>query len=137
MPAFLMDLDGRFLYGLPDIGGGVKAALHDHGPVLASADALRPAPSGESRDFIAQTLSRHLPAAAGPLRRVESCIYTNAPDGHFVIGPHPEDPRIVLASPCSGHGFKFATVIGEILADLATRGETRHPIGLFVPDRLR
>jgi sarcosine oxidase len=137
MPAFIMEADGHCLYGLPDIGSGVKAALHEPGPLLASADAPRPGPSDDIRRLVADIVARRLPAAAGPLRAVEACTYTSAPDGHFVIGLHPDEPNVVLASPCSGHGFKFATVIGEILADLATTGETRHPIGLFRPGRLR
>jgi sarcosine oxidase len=137
MPAFVMEADGHCLYGLPDIGSGVKTALHEPGPVLASADAPRPDPQPEITRTVAELTALRIPAAAGPLRRVMACTYTNAPDGHFVIGLHPDEPKVVLASPCSGHGFKFATVIGEILADLAMRGETGHPIGLFAPERLR
>jgi sarcosine oxidase len=73
-----------------------------------------------------------LPALAnGALADSVSCKYTLTPDHHFVIDRHPDYPNVVVASPCSGHGFKFASVIGEILADLATSGATRHPIQLF------
>ena len=84
------------------------------------------------RDF----LEAYLPAAAGPLRNMRTCTYTKTPDEDFVIDLSPKDPRIVIASPCSGHGYKFASVIGEILADLAIKGETRHDISRFAIGRL-
>jgi sarcosine oxidase len=64
-------------------------------------------------------------------------MFTNTPDHHFVIDVHPDYPQVSIASPCSGHGFKFASVVGEIMADLADKGFTRHDIGLFRLDRLR
>lgn len=79
-----------------------------------------------------------LPALArGRLVDAVSCKYTLTPDHHFVIGTHPDYPKVVVASPCSGHGYKFATAIGEILADLATSGVTRHRIDLFAPSRFQ
>jgi sarcosine oxidase len=62
-------------------------------------------------------------------------MYTLTPDQAFVIGAHPRHPQVVIASPCSGHGYKFASVVGEILADLATSGATRQPIAPFMPTR--
>ena len=61
--------------------------------------------------------------------------YTVSPDEHFIIDAVPGAPQAVFASACSGHGFKFASVVGEILADLATTGRTSHPIGFLAPDR--
>ena len=85
-----------------------------------------------------EALAPCIPAlAAGRLVETVSCKYTLTPDHHFVIGMHPEAAKVVIASPCSGHGYKFASVIGEILADLAIDGATRHPIGLFTPARFR
>jgi sarcosine oxidase len=75
--------------------------------------------------------------ASGTMLESVSCKYTLTPDHHFVIGQHPDYPNVVVASPCSGHGYKFASVIGEILADLATFGTTRHPIDLFGLSRFR
>jgi hypothetical protein len=60
-----------------------------------------------------------------------TCMFTNTPDRHFILDLHPEFKNVVIASPCSGHGFKFASVVGEITADLAERGQTRHDIALF------
>ena len=69
-------------------------------------------------------LFRMLPAAAGPVADAKTCLYTMAPDGDFVIDRLPGRERIVVASPCSGHGFKFAPAIGQALADLALTGRT-------------
>ncbi len=66
---------------------------------------------------------------------LRACLFTNTPDEHFIIDRHPDHPNVVLASPCSGHGYKFCPVIGEILADLATTGDTGHDISLFRLDR--
>jgi sarcosine oxidase len=73
--------------------------------------------------------------ASGTMLESVTCKYTLTPDHHFAIGQHPDYPKVVVASPCSGHGYKFASVIGEILADLATSGTTRHPIDLFALTR--
>jgi sarcosine oxidase len=78
---------------------------------------------------------RHFPDAAGPTMTLKTCMFTNSPDEHFVIDIHPEHAQVVVAAGFSGHGFKFASVIGEILADLAIEGSTRHDIGLLRWDR--
>lgn len=77
-----------------------------------------------------------IPRLNGELLRAATCMYTTTPDSHFVVSTHPERPQVSIAAGFSGHGFKFVSVIGEILADLATEGSTRHPIGLFDPKRL-
>ena len=79
---------------------------------------------------------RYLPDAGGEFLRAETCLYTRTPDGHFLIDRHHRHPQVVLASPCSGHGFKFSTVIGEVLADLALDGGSRFDLGLFSLQRL-
>ena len=76
-------------------------------------------------------LRRFLPQADGPLRSATVCLYTNTPDEHFWIDRHPAHPQVIIASPCSGHGFKFSSVIGEILADLATDGKSQFDLSLF------
>lgn len=136
LPVFLFEAPDDILYGLPDITGtGVKAASHRPGARLAGPDAERAEATGEEQGVVARGMARYVPAAAGPVTRTAVCTYTHTPDEHFLIGPHPGAPRIVLASPCSGHGFKFASIIGETLADLALDGGTDKPIGLFDPRR--
>ncbi len=137
MPVFFIQSPDALTYGLPDVcGTGVKAASHLDGGRLASADAPRAEVSKAEAEQLRGVLERYVPAAAGPVTRTSLCVYTRAPDEHFVLGPHPAAPQIVVASPCSGHGFKFASVIGEILADLAVDGSTSLPIGLFRPQRV-
>jgi sarcosine oxidase len=84
------------------------------------------------RDFA----ERYFPDGCGPTMDLQTCMFTNTPDNHFVIDVHPDYEQVSFASPCSGHGYKFASVIGEIMADLADTGITRHDISLFRLDRL-
>ena len=136
LPVFIVDGEDDIAYGFPDFSGsGFKCASHHGSGTWALADEARqdagPADEKRMRDF----LEAYLPAAAGPLRDMRTCIYTKTPDEDFVIDLSPVDPRIVVASPCSGHGYKFASVIGEVLADLALEGETRHDISRFAIGR--
>jgi sarcosine oxidase len=139
-PVFLLDADADresrvgadVIYGFPDFAGtGIKAASHVLGRALASADSARQDAGSADAAPIARQLERLIPAAAGPLRTTKTCIYTSTPDADFIVDRHPSDPRIVIASACSGHGFKFAPVMGEILADLATQGSTERDISRF------
>ncbi len=136
-PVFLLDggEDGPY-YGFPDFAGtGVKVAAHGPRGVLASAEDLRQDGGANDEAELRMMLERFIPWAAGSLARMRTCIYTRTPDEDFAVGVLPGDARIVLASPCSGHGFKFASVMGEVLADLALDGRTRHDIGRFRLDR--
>ena len=78
---------------------------------------------------------RYFPDAAGPVMALKACMFTNTPDEHFLIDLHPAHPQVSFAAGFSGHGFKFCSVVGEIMADLATTGQTRHDIGMFRLDR--
>jgi sarcosine oxidase len=71
------------------------------------------------------------PHLNGPLVKALTCLYTTSPDRDFVLGTLPDRPQVTVVSVCSGHGFKFVPVIGEIVADLATAGTTAHDISLF------
>ena len=126
-PIFLVEGKRGMVYGFPDFEGrGVKAARHDHGPV-AGADEWHKPPTDRELEAVGATLAEFLPGAAGPICERDVCLYTNtlqadlrADNGEeFIIDRLPEDPRIIVASPCSGHGAKFASAIGSMLADLA------------------
>ena len=127
-PVFLSEVaPGRMWYGFPDVGDGVKVAWHhgapaDVGTRVADDAEGAPAPnrtvSAAEVDAMRTHLATHLPGAAGSLRSTAVCTYTNTPDEHFLIDRAPDSRRVWLASPCSGHGFKFAPAIGEVLADL-------------------
>ena len=79
----------------------------------------------------------HLPAADGPLLRSRVCMYTNTPDEHFVVGSLSRAPQVVLLGGFSGHGYKMASVMGEIAADLVERGQSAFDLGMFAPERFR
>lgn len=81
-------------------------------------------------------VSRYFPDADGPIMTLKTCLFTNSPDEHFIVDSLPRHPQVILAAGFSGHGFKFASVIGEILADLAQDGHTRHDISMFALTRL-
>lgn len=141
-PIFILHAPGGAVYGFPDFEGrGVKAARHDLGPVAGPDDWDVPAGDAELA-LVAETLRGLIPGAAGPIVERDICLYTNtlAADaahgaaGEFIIDRLPADPRIVVASPCSGHGAKFATAIGEMLADLACDPRFEAP-GAFRLDR--
>ena len=109
----------RLVYTFPDMGDGVKIGIHHEG-ATTDPTHVRRTTSPEEDETVRAVLHRLLPGAAGALRESVVCLYTNTPDEHFILDRHPAHPQVVLASPCSGHGFKFASAIGEILADLAT-----------------
>ncbi len=137
MPVFFFDTPDDLIYGFPDFrGSGVKAASHLSGGELTTADETRAEVSDEEKAHLKRMMARFVPAAAGRVRQTHVCIYTRSTDEHFVLGLHPSASQIVLASPCSGHGFKFASIFGEILADLAVTKATDKPIDFFRPNRL-
>jgi glycine/D-amino acid oxidase-like deaminating enzyme len=80
-------------------------------------------------------MNRYMPLANGDMLDSRTCMYTNTPDENFVLGLDPTDPRVVIASPCSGHGFKFSNVVGLICADLALEGTTSFDIDFLSPAR--
>lgn len=109
---------GEFFYGFPEMGHGVKLARHHRG-ATTTADAIDRAVSDDEVDDIRMLARRFTPDAEGELQSSAVCMYTNTPDGHFRIDWLNEEQRVLVVSACSGHGFKFAPVIGEIAADLA------------------
>ena len=118
-------------YGFPmlDTGQpGFKVALHQPGePIDPDRLPDHRGPSADEIEGMRDFLETYLPDAAGPLIATAQCLYTNSPDSHFIIDRHPEFENVSLACGFSGHGFKFASVVGEILADLASQGHTDLP----------
>lgn len=136
LPVFIVERPGvPLFYGFPDLGGhGPKAALHHSHLLTTPGEIDRTVAPGEG-EALRRIVADWMPGVIGPIRRSAACMYTNTPDEHFVIGRHPEHEQVVIAGGFSGHGFKFVSVVGEILADLATKGSTALPIGLFDPTR--
>jgi sarcosine oxidase len=136
-PVFnLLVEEGRF-YGFPVHGvPGFKFGKYHHLEEVADPDALDREAHGHDEQLLRDFAERYFPDGCGPTMDLQTCMFTNTPDNHFVIDLHPEYEQVSIASPCSGHGYKFASVIGEIMADLAETGITRHDISLFRLDRL-
>lgn len=132
-PVFLRDAGpvGSF-FGFPDLGEGVKIGKHAHfREPIADPDAPNPPVNEADTALLDDFIARRLPLAAGPRLAATTCRYTMLPGEDFLLDTLPGMPNIVVASPCSGHGYKFASVVGEILADLAQQGGTDLPIGAF------
>jgi sarcosine oxidase len=120
----------RFFYGFPDLGDGVKIGVHHEG-AETSPDRLEREVKEHETETARTMLRRLLPDAAGPLRSASACMYTNTPDEHFLFDWHPAFPQVLIASPCSGHGFKFSPVIGELTATLLGGGAPPFDLSLF------
>ncbi len=136
-PVFLLQIDqGRHLYGFPDEGEGFKVAVHAPGeafdPDQLRGSEVRP----EEREEIIELLRQYLPAAQGTLLKTAVCLYTNTPDQHFLIDQHPQHSDLLLLSPCSGHGFKFSSVVGEIAKNWALNQAQGQDLSLFSIKRL-
>lgn len=128
--------EGRF-YGFPIFGvPGFKFGKYHHFEEVVEPYRYDRQPTIEDEEMLREFAARYFPDADGPTMTLKSCMFTNSPDNHFIIDLHPEYPQVSYATGFSGHGFKFASVVGEILADLAERRETRHDISLFHLDRL-
>ena len=139
MPSWFIDVgEGWGHYGFPLLPGesGFKIALHKPGEVT-DVDSVQRTPTPADEVELATTLSHKIPDAAGPCTEVRTCLYTNSPDSHFIIDTHPKCKRAILACGFSGHGFKFVSVMGELLADLTATGKTDHPVAFLGLDRFR
>ena len=122
--------DGSFIYGFPihpEGSAGMKIAFHAQGPMTdPDTDARVPTPADEQS--LRPELQRFLPDAGGPLLSMRVCLYTNSPDHSFIVDRHPRHANVTVACGFSGHGFKFAGVMGEAIADLATKGRSALPV---------
>ncbi|QLG60507.1 N-methyl-L-tryptophan oxidase [Halorarum salinum] len=127
--------EGRF-YGLPvyDVPGFKLGKYHHLGEGV-DPDDHETEPSRADELLLRDFAGKYFPEGAGPTMRLATCMFTNSPDEHFVLDTLPEHPQVAVGAGFSGHGFKFASVVGEVLADLAVDGESEHPIDMFGLDR--
>jgi len=135
-PVFLIDVEEGSFYGFPvHDGHGFKFGKYHH--LLEPIDPDDPDRSvlAEDEAVLRAFAERYFPDGAGPTEMLKACMFTNSPDEHFVLDLLPDAPQVAVFAGESGHGYKFCSVVGEILADLATEGATRHDIGLFRIDR--
>jgi sarcosine oxidase len=135
-PIFMLERAGlpQMFYGFPDFGDGLKAAFHGSGRFVAHPSRLErevaPAEVAQAR----RALDSWCPGLAREHLASTACTYALTPDGHFILGALPGLP-VLVAAGFSGHGFKFAPLVGEVLADLALAGSTAHSLDLFDPAR--
>jgi sarcosine oxidase len=137
-PVFLADVPGGPFYGLPAITtDGVKVARHYGAPELPDPSGIDWQTSPADFEPVDSFLRAYTTFERWAPTRAEVCQYTLTPDRHFVIDTHPLYPQVSVACGFSGHGFKFAPVVGEVLADLALTGRTPHPVGFLSAGRFR
>ncbi len=131
-PVFNMEApEGRF-YGFPIYGiPGFKFGKYHHRQEQVDPDRVDREIHPEDEDVLREGIRRYFPDADGPTMAMTTCLFTNTPDEHFILDVHPGLPQVCVAAGFSGHGYKFASVVGEIMADLATAGESRMDLGLF------
>lgn len=136
-PIFMWAHDhGPLMYGFPNKGEGVKVALHHGAPLVDDPDALNRDPNAADEAAIRIPLEHLLPGLIPSTHRMATCFYTNTPDEDYLIDHHPHYPRVLIASPCSGHGFKGSNAIGEALADLVAERSPQFDLTPFRLDRL-
>lgn len=136
-PCFGSEMDYGMFYGFPPLGEeGMKIGEHTGGDVLDRPEDANRDITPEDERMLLRFLEEILPGFRPSLKRFSVCLYTNTRDGNFVIDRHPDHSSVTFAAGFSGHGFKFAPVIGEILADLSLDGATDQPIGFLRMDRL-
>jgi sarcosine oxidase len=135
-PVFIADVPNGPFYGLPAIDQhGVKVARHYSAPELPDPDRVNWDATFADSEPVRAFLDTYTAGELCAQTKAQVCMYTVTPDHHFVIDVHPEWPNVSVACGFSGHGFKFASAVGEVLADLADTGRTNHDIGLFKATR--
>lgn len=136
-PVSILETEHGLPYQFPIWGTpGFKIGLYNHLRETGSPQDMSRPPGPDDERALRSMVERYFPLAAGPTLRLETCLFTNIADGHFVIDRLPGTPNVIAASPCSGHGFKFASVIGEILADMASGKTPPFDLDFFRLSRL-
>ncbi|MEM1310930.1 MAG: N-methyl-L-tryptophan oxidase [Cyanobacteria bacterium P01_H01_bin.153] len=135
-PVFFAHMNGDYgemPYGIPheDPSVGLKITTFYGWNTVDTPDEVDYTPSQEWTERIRNWASQYIPEAAGPLIYTRRCLYTLTPDKDFVVDQHPDYPQVVIGVGFSGHGFKFTTLMGKMLADLAVEGQTPHDTSLF------
>jgi sarcosine oxidase len=124
-------------YGFPIFGiPGFKIGKYHHLNEAVDPDQMNRACDSRDEAVLRRAIRRYFRDANGPTLAMVTCLFTNSWDEHFVLDLHPEYPQVAVAAGFSGHGFKFASVVGEIMADLVQNGVTRHDLSLFSAKRV-
>lgn len=135
-PGFCVESPDAWFYGFPDFGEGVKVGRHDGGQPCSPETLDRTFFAGSADDQdLHQFLHAFMPAAAGPLIQGSVCMYTMTPDENFIIDRHPSYSNVIIAAGFSGHGFKFASAVGEALAEMVVEGNSHLDLSPFQTSR--
>lgn len=136
-PVFNMQLGEERYYGFPVYGiPGFKFGKYCHLKEQGEPELFDREPNEKDEAVLRAFSSKIFPKGSGATMTLKTCMFTNSPDDHFILDIHPEHPQVSFAAGFSGHGYKFASVIGEIMADLATERDTKHDIELLRLKRL-
>ena len=137
LPVWIIQAPEGTFYGFPSWGiPGFKLGRIHHREETVDPDNMDRECHPEDEAILWSFAKRYFPEAAGRALSMETCIFTNTPKGHFIVDRHPDCPQVVLGAGYSGHGFKFASVMGEILTELAVDGKTRHNISFLGLNRV-
>jgi sarcosine oxidase len=129
---------GLICYGFPKLPRGVKSSIMHGGEVVSSPESVRRTVEDDEIEPVREALRAILPELAeAPATENSVCLFTNTPDHDFVVDFHPHYPQVLISSPCSGHGFKFASALGEVQADLLTGGTSRFDVSPFRIERFK
>ncbi len=136
LPIYIWEYgQNQTFYGFPDLGNGIKAAPHHAGRMI-NPDLLSQEVSGEEIENMSGIVNKFINIKPR-FSHSSVCMYTNTPDEHFIIDFHPQHHNIIIGSPCSGHGFKFSSLTGKILADMAMEKEVPFDLKPFAIARFR
>jgi sarcosine oxidase len=133
-PIFIWEREDTDIYGFPAIdgsAGGVKVATEQYAVATTPETVDRSVSEEETRQMYATHIARYLPGLRETCVKAIACLYTSTPDGCFVLDTHPKHPQIIIASPCSGHGFKHSAAIGEALAQMVSDGKSQIDLSSF------
>ena len=131
-PVFNLEVEEGRYYGLPSfLIPGFKFGKYHHRGEQVDPDTMNREPQPADEELLRTFARRYFPDAAGATLMLKACLFTNSPDHHFILDQHPEYPEVALAAGFSGHGYKFCSVIGEVMADLALDGQSRHDTEFF------
>jgi sarcosine oxidase len=123
---------GSICYGFPRLARGVKASVMHDGETSGDPGSVRRTIDERDLNPLREALRPVLPAlSSAPIRESGTCLFTNTPDHDFIVDFHPLHPQVLISSPCSGHGFKFASAMGELQAELLIEGRTRFDVSPF------
>ncbi len=133
-PVFIHHASGIYGFPLFERPTAIKVSNHTGAPRIRLEDRDFELDEASALDTV-QRVQRFLPGTTGRWNEFQTCLYTKTPDEHFILGPHPELPGVVLGGGFSGHGFKFGPALGEVLGTLALGSASPHDLALFAPER--